>query len=143
MQLSRRADYGIRLLLELSMLPKGVRTSTEDVATKQNIPTTFLSKIARQLAQAGLVRAYPGLGGGLEMGRDPKDLTVLEALRALEGPIAMARCTLHPGECPRSTHCPMHLVWKKVEAGVSNELAGVTFDQLAQSELAAHAQQTR
>lgn len=139
MQLSRRADYGIRLLLELSMLPKGGRASTEDIAAKQNIPMTFLSKIARQLAQAGLVRAYPGLGGGLEMGCDPRDLTVLEALKALEGPIGMARCTTHPGECPRSTHCPMHVVWKRVEAGVSRELASVTFAQLAQSELAAHA----
>jgi Rrf2 family protein len=134
MQLSRRADYGIRLLLELSMLPKGARTSTEEVATKQNIPTTFLSKIARQLAQAGLVRAYPGLGGGLELGRDPGEMTMLDALQALEGPVAMARCTLHPGECPRSTHCPMHYVWKRVEVNIANELACVTFEQLAQSE---------
>lgn len=134
MQLSRRADYGIRLLLELSMLPRGARTSTEEVATKQNIPTTFLSKIARQLAQAGLVRAYPGLGGGLELGRDPGEMTMLDALQALEGPVAMARCTLHPGECPRSTHCPMHVVWKRVEVNISHELARVTFEQLAQSE---------
>jgi Rrf2 family protein len=134
MQLSRRADYGIRLLLELSMLPKGVRTSTEEIARKQNIPTTFLSKIARQLAQAGLVRAYPGLGGGLELGRDPNDMTMLDALQALEGSVAMTRCTLHPNECPRSAHCPMHSVWKKVEEGISSELARVTFSQLAQSE---------
>jgi len=138
MQISRRADYGIRLLMELAMLPESGRTSTEEIAKKQNIPTTFLSKIARQLAQAGLVRAYPGLGGGLELGRDPEEITVLQALEALEGPVAMARCTLHPGECPRSTHCPMHIVWKKVEFGISDELRRVTFDQLARAELATH-----
>jgi Rrf2 family protein len=134
MQLSRKADYGIRLLLELSLLPSGVRTSTEQIATKQNIPSTFLSKIARQLAQAGLVRAYPGLGGGLELGCDPSELTMLQALEALEGPVAMARCTLYPNECPRSTHCPMHVVWKRVEVNISRELARVTFEQLAQEE---------
>ncbi|MDH7489008.1 MAG: Rrf2 family transcriptional regulator [Anaerolineae bacterium] len=134
MQLSRRADYGIRLLLELSMLPEGSRTSTEEIAVKQRIPVTFLSKIARQLAQAGLVRAYPGLGGGLELGRDPHQLTMLDAIQALEGPIAIARCTLHPHECPRSAFCPMHQVWKKMEAQMVDELSHITFDQLAQAE---------
>jgi len=136
MQLSRKADYGIRLLMELSMLPKGGRTSTEEIATKQNIPTTFLSKIARQLSQAGLVRAYPGLGGGLELGRDPSNLTVLEAVQVLEGPVAMARCTLHPEECARSSHCPMHKVWKGVEKSIVAHLGKVTFAQLAQEEAA-------
>ncbi len=134
MQLSRRADYGIRLLLELALLPQGARASTEEIANKQNIPVTFLSKIARQLAQAGLVRAYPGLGGGLELGRDPHHLTILDAIQALEGPVAIARCTLYPHECPRSHFCPMHQVWKKMEAQMVDELSRVTFDQLAQSE---------
>ncbi len=134
MQLSRRADYGIRLLLELAMLPEGTRTSTEEIANKQRIPVTFLSKIARQLAQAGLVRAYPGLGGGLELGRAPHQLTMLDAIQALEGPIAMARCTLYPHECPRSHYCPMHQVWKKMEANMRAELSQITFDQLARSE---------
>jgi len=136
MQLSRKADYGIRLLMELSMLPKGARTSTEAIATKQSIPTTFLSKIARQLSQAGLVRAYPGLGGGLELGRNADDLTILEAVQVLEGPIALARCTIHPQECPRSSHCPMHQVWKEVEKGVVSYLGQITFAQLAQKEIA-------
>lgn len=134
MQLSRRADYGIRLLLELTMLPEGSRTSTEEIAVKQRIPVTFLSKIARQLAQAGLVRAYPGLGGGLELGRDPRQMTLLDAVQALEGPVSIARCTLYPHECPRSHFCPMHQVWKKMEAQLVNELSKITFAQLAQSE---------
>lgn len=134
MQLSRRADYGIRLLLELAMLPEGGRTSTEEIASKQRIPVTFLSKIARQLAQAGLVRAYPGLGGGLELGRDPRQMTLLDAVQVLEGPVSIARCTLHPHGCSRSRFCPMHQVWKKIEAQLVDELSKITFAQLAQSE---------
>lgn len=138
MQLSRRADYGIRLLLELSMLPEGARTSTEAIAKSQNIPATFLSKIARQLAQAGLVRAYPGLGGGLELNRPAHEFTLLEALEALEGPVAIARCTIHPEECPRSGYCPVHQVWKGVERDLVDRLGAVTFAQLAREELAVH-----
>lgn len=134
MQLSRKADYGFRLLLELSMLPAGRRTSTAEIAEKQNIPVSFLSKIARELTQAGLVRAYPGLGGGLELGRSPEDMTLLEALEALEGPVAFARCTLDPSSCPRSGHCPMHRVWKDLEATAVNRLSRVTFMQIAQEE---------
>ena len=134
MQVSRKADYGIRLLLELSMLPAGARTSTAEIAEKQDIPVSFLSKIARELAQSGLVRAYPGLGGGLELGRSAEDMTLLEALEALEGPVAFARCTLNPASCPRSGQCPVHQVWKDLEASVVNRLSRVTFMQIAQEE---------
>jgi Rrf2 family iron-sulfur cluster assembly transcriptional regulator len=134
MQLSRRADYGIRLVLELSLLPDGGRTSTEEIARRQNLPVTFLSKIARQLAQSGVVRTYPGLGGGLQLGRSPDALTVLDVVEALEGPVAMARCTIDPNECPRSNLCPVHKMWKEVEDGITARLRSVTFAQLAQAE---------
>ncbi len=138
MQLSRKADYGIRLLLELSMLPPGARTSTAEIAESQNIPVSFLSKIARELAQAGLVRAYPGLGGGLELGWNPEELTMLRAIEALEGPVAFARCTLDPDSCPRSGYCPMHQVWKDMEATMRDQLGRVAFSEIAEREKQAH-----
>lgn len=138
MQLSRKADYGIRLLLELAMLPPGARTSTSEIAERQNIPISFLSKIARELAQAGLVRTYPGLGGGLELGRNAGELTLLQAMEALEGPMAFARCTLDPDSCPRSGHCPMHQVWKSMESTIKNRLGEITFLEIAEREKQSH-----
>ncbi len=84
------------------------------------------------------MRTYPGLGGGLELGREAKDLTMLEALEALDGPVALARCTLNPEMCPRSGYCPMHKLWKDMEAGIIAQLRQVTFLEIAQKEKQAH-----
>jgi Rrf2 family protein len=134
MEISRRTDYGVRVILDLATLPERERSSTQEIAERQNIPSPFLAKIISQLALSGLVSTYRGAGGGVKLARPPAEISLLEVIEALEGPIRLNRCLIQPGACPRDQDCPVHDVWATAQAQLSNLLEGTTFDDLLVSQ---------
>ncbi|MFN2167900.1 MAG: RrF2 family transcriptional regulator [Anaerolineae bacterium] len=133
MEISRRTDYGVRVILDLATLPGDLRVSTQEIAERQNIPSPFLAKIISQLSLAGLVTTYRGAGGGVALARPPEEISLLHVIEALEGPIRLNRCVIQPDACPESGHCPVHGVWAKAQAELTSLLNVTTFDGLAES----------
>lgn len=134
MQISRRADYGVRVVLDLSIHCENGRASTQQIAERQNIPGPFLAKIISQLAQAGFVTTYRGAGGGVSLSRPSATITLLNVIEALEGPIQLNRCIGEPHRCPHDEQCPVHDVWAKAQADLTMLLGATTFDTLAGNE---------
>lgn len=133
MEISRRTDYGVRVILDLATLPGDYRVSTQEIADRQNIPSPFLAKIISQLSLAGLVTTYRGAGGGVSLARPPAQISLLQVIEALEGPIRLNRCVIQPDACPENEHCPVHEVWAKAQAELTSLLDITTFDSLAES----------
>jgi len=133
MQISRRADYGVRVILDLATNHNQQRTSTHEIAARQNIPSPFLAKIISQLALAGLITTYRGAGGGVSLSRPSSEISLLHVIEALEGPIALNRCVIDAEGCSQNEHCPVHDVWAKAQAELIALLATTTFDKLARS----------
>jgi Rrf2 family protein len=131
MEISRRTDYGVRVLLELASLAAGERASTQEVAVRQSIPGPFLAKIISQLSVAGLVTTYRGAGGGVMLARPASEISLLDVIEALEGPIQLNRCVIEPNACPRETKCPVHDVWAQAQADLVQMLSETTFAQLS------------
>jgi Rrf2 family protein len=131
MEISRRADYGIRVILDLSMLPLNNRTATQEIADRQNIPNPFLAKIISQLAFSGLVTTYRGAGGGVTLARLPAEISLLDVIEALEGPIRLNRCVIQPDACPENSQCPVHDIWVRAQDELVALLDTTTFDNLA------------
>jgi Rrf2 family protein len=136
MELSRRADYGVRLVLDLATQPAGSRSSTQEIAARQSIPVPFLAKIISQLSLAGLVVTFRGAGGGVALARPAIDINLLQVVEALDGPLVLNRCLLQPEACPRGGHCPVHDTWQAIQDQIAGTLRRTTFEQLAASELA-------
>lgn len=130
MEISRRTDYGVRVILDLASLPGGERASTQEIAERQNIPGPFLAKIISQLSLSGLVTTYRGAGGGVKLARPASEINLLQVIEALDGPVRLNRCVIEPGVCPRDTHCPVHHIWAKAQSDLSTLLAATTFDEL-------------
>ncbi len=144
MQLSRRGDYGLRLVLELALASPGEFVSAAPIAEKQDIPLAFLSKIVNQLVVAGLVRTQRGTRGGMILTRPPADISLLDVVEALEGPILLNTCLRAPGTCQRDTFCPIYTAWGQAQAALVQSLRSTTFDVLAdQARQQAMAQQKR
>ena len=76
MEISRRTDYGVRVILDLATRPNNERTSTQDIAQRQNIPGPFLAKIISQLALSGLVTTYRGAGGGVSLAGPASEISL-------------------------------------------------------------------
>ncbi len=130
MELSKRADYGMRVILDLAVLTKGERTSSRELAARQFIPLPFLSKIIAQLATAGLVDTQRGMQGGIRLAHPANQISMKDALEALEGSLVLNRCLVHPQECPLQRSCAIHDVWQDIQTQVSMTLSETTFAEL-------------
>ena len=131
MEISRRTDYGVRVILDLASLEKGERASTQEIAERQSIPAPFLAKIVSQLSTSGLVETYRGAGGGVVLARPASEINLLDVIEALDGPVRLNRCTTDPDACPRDEHCPVHDIWTQAQRGLTQVLTSATFDVLA------------
>jgi Rrf2 family protein len=134
MEISRRADYGVRVIIDLAALPKDGRASTSEIADRQNIPAPFLAKIISQLSLSGLVSTYRGSGGGVSLVRPASEISLLQVIEALDGPLQLNRCAIEPDACPRTGHCPAHQIWAKAQNDLTKLLGSTTFGDLVETE---------
>ncbi|TAK35593.1 MAG: Rrf2 family transcriptional regulator [Chloroflexota bacterium] len=130
MQISRQADYGIRAMIEVARLEPGETARTKDVARAQEIPLVFLTKIILQLVRAGLLRSYRGANGGIGLAKSKEEITLRDIVEAIEGPIALNRCVLREGECPRDKVCPVHKTWVSAQETLVAQLASTRLSDL-------------
>lgn len=131
MHVTRQADYAVRAVLYLAQRGPGVRTPTRQIARAQNIPLTFLAKIVAQLSAAGVLHAARGARGGVTLARPAKEISLLEVVEAIDGPLALNECTLETDCCPLGDDCPVRGVWRAARADLARRLSQTRFGRLA------------
>jgi Rrf2 family protein len=130
MQITRQADYAVRAVLYLATQDPNLRVPTAEIGQKQNIPVTFLAKIVAQLAAAGILRSTRGAHGGVALGRPADEISLLEIVEAIDGPMLLNDCVADPTACPLGDTCPVHPVWCEAQSELVNKLARTSFAQL-------------
>jgi len=130
MQITRQADYAVRAVLHLAKLGNTERAATSSIAEEQHIPPSFLAKIISQLSIAGLLHTSRGARGGVTLGREPKDITLLEVIEAIDGPIQLNECVGEEGLCTFDGECPLRPVWCDAQDELVTRLKGTNFAQL-------------
>jgi Rrf2 family protein len=137
MQITRQADYAVRAVLHLARNGE-TRTATSVIAEEQKIPPSFLAKIISQLSIAGLLHTSRGARGGVTLARDPKEITLLEVIEAIDGPIQLNECVGETGVCTFDANCPLRPVWCEAQEELVGRLKGTNFaDMLAKSRVTA------
>jgi Rrf2 family protein len=127
MQITRQADYALRAMIYLSRLDPTQRAATSQIAEEQKIPPSFLAKIISQLSIAGLIHTSRGARGGVSMARSPEEVSVLEVVEAIDGPISLNDCTGDPSACPFGEDCPLRPLWCETQAELIDRLRKTTF----------------
>lgn len=133
MQITRETDYAIRCLLHLARRPTRLAPVTE-IAAAMGVPAVFLAKILQRLAKARLVVSQRGVQGGFLLAREPEAITLLDAVEAVQGEVALNRCAETGTHCVHEHACPAHPVWVRLSERLARDLARHTFRQLAQRE---------
>ena len=128
LQLTRQADYGLRLMLEVGASAGGPVT-TIDAAKRQQIPYEFLRKVAHTLVSQGLLASERGARGGLTLRRPAESITMLEIVGAFGAP-ALNRCTVDPPSCDRRQACVVYPVWAKAQRETERVLASHHLSEL-------------
>ena len=135
MQITRQADYAVRAVLYLTKLSENERAATNIIAEKQHIPPSFLAKIISQLSIAGLLHTSRGARGGVMLAREAREISLLEVIEAIDGPIQLNECVGDSGLCSFDDDCPMRPVWCDAQEDLVKRLKGTNFADMLAREL--------
>ncbi len=136
MEITRQADYAVRAMIHVAGLPPDSRVSTAAISEAESVPLPFLTKVIAHLVRAGLVTTNRGMGGGVSIARLPEEITLLDVLEAVEGPISLNRCLLRGVTCEIEAYCAVHDVWAAIQDRLVQDLRAVTLSYLVQSQAA-------
>ena len=117
MRLSRKSDYAIMAIRHLSGLSKGQLGSINSIAEAEHIPREFLAKILKDLTRGGILVSFQGVKGGYMMAREPKEVTFLNVIEVIDGPIHLNLCTEPNGcRCEQYDTCDLKSFWESQES---------------------------
>jgi Rrf2 family protein len=131
MKITFKGDYALKALLDLSS-HFGKSQSIEEIAKRQDIPAKFLEQILLWLKKGGFVKSIRGKKGGYLLARDPKNITMGQALRYIEGPIEPIACVCEKGEstCSYSAKCALRDVFNDIGKWTASKVDSITFADL-------------
>ncbi len=133
-RLSRGAEYAVRGILYLSITYSEEKVSViEEISKAQDVPLPYMAKLFQSLARKGFVKSFKGQKGGFVLSKHPKDISLLDVIEAMEGPIFLNVCLIHDGYCPRDKVCPVHDVWGEAQRVFVDYLRKYNFERLAVS----------
>ena len=140
MLFSTKAEYGVRLMVELGRQPGSEPVALSAVAEAENLPLSYLEHLVAKLRQAGLVTSTRGAHGGYRLARPSAQITMDEVVEALEGQIAPMECFHETPEgkvsCSHEIDgdhaCATKLLWTRVQGGVTKALSGTTLADLVE-----------
>jgi Rrf2 family protein len=122
MQLTRAADYAVRVMLHLASQPEGAVVSRTVLAKAADAPESFLSKILQALGRAGLIQARRGVVGGFLLLPRGARASLLDVVESIDGPIALNVCVTSGAYCERHGECAAHRVWLKAQSAMLSVL---------------------
>ena len=125
MKVSKLADYAVVVVATLGN--KAERMNAAGIAKSSGLPEPTVAKVLKLLAKAGVVVSTQGPRGGYELGRAAEDITVLEVVKAVDGPISVVACVGAAEEdCDYETCCPVKGRWGAVNGAIHSALENVT-----------------
>jgi len=103
----------------------------KEIAELQNIPEKFLRKIIPQLCNAGLIKSYKGIKGGVSFAKSPETITPYDIIQAVEGPLALNKCLIDKEFCSNTRWCSVHTLWCDLLALMRHRLSSKSIKDLA------------
>ncbi len=132
LKLSKKADYALIAVRHLATLGVMQSQSAGDIAESYDISATLLAKVLQRLAKHGLVTARHGSSGGYQLARDPKDISALEVISAVDGPIVITSCITSHGNCDQSSKCTVREPLRRINESIAQVLRAVTISQMTE-----------
>lgn len=140
MQITKQADYAVRAVRYLSAIfdpnlemNDQKRSPTREIAEKQRIPGSFLAKIISQLSttKPPLLNTSRGASGGVTLAKEPKDISLLDVVEAIDGPIYLNECVADSSKCTFDDDCPIKPIWSEAQETLVTKLRTTRFDQFS------------
>jgi Rrf2 family protein len=131
MQLTRAADYALRVMIHLAGRPERERALLPQLAEMTGAPESFLSKVLQALTRAHLVASRRGKSGGFVILPRGRQASVSDVVEAIDGPIRLNICLTTGRSCVRKAICPVHPVWVQAQQAMMDVLCAARIADLA------------
>ena len=129
LRVTKLTDYASVVLTVLASDPATVLSASE-LADRAGLEMPTVAKLLKPLAQAGLVEGFRGANGGYKLARDAADISLVEIVEAMEGPLGMTECSVHSGQCGIEHSCGVRANWRRINDVVADALRGVSLAQM-------------
>lgn len=141
LRVTKLTDYASVVLTVLASAPETVLSAT-GLAERAGLEPPTVAKVLKPLAQAGLVLAFRGAAGGYRLARPASEISLVEIVEAMEGPLAMTECSIHEGQCGIEHSCSARANWRRINDVVADALRRVTLADMTLPAPAADAHRT-
>lgn len=129
MRITQECDYAIRIMVALAGLENGKILDASAISSEQNIPSRFAVKILRKLVLSKLVSSKKGANGGYMLGRSASQITLLNIVETIDGPIAVNRCVGSDSSC-NTAACSVHKIMLDINSHITEKLQSITLKDL-------------
>jgi Rrf2 family protein len=107
-------------------------SSIKNIAERQNISEYYLEQLFSSLRKSDLIKSVRGAQGGYMLSRDPKDITVLQIMEVLEGPVEISDCIDENNEksCGNMDCCATRLLWSRIKESIDSVMESTTLEDM-------------
>ena len=134
LKLTKKADYGLIAMRHLAEHADLGSCSAKDLAEMYGIPQEALAKILQKLVKAQLLASQQGTNGGYVLARGPKEISALEVIRAIEGPLFLTSCSTGDTECDQVNRCNIREPLRKVSRTIEEVLSKLTLWEMTDAQ---------
>jgi FeS assembly SUF system regulator len=130
-RLGKLTDYGLVLMTCMARGTGESLRTARDLARESRLPVSTVSKLLKQLLQSGLLTSHRGTKGGYVLARPPGQISVVEIISAIEGPMALTECSTDvTGLCNIERRCPIKTNQQIINQAVRGVLDKITLSDL-------------
>ena len=129
LRVTKLTDYATLVLTVLAARP-GEVLSAAGLAEQAGLEAPTVAKVLKPLAQAGLVEGLRGVHGGYRLSREAADISLIQIVEAMEGPLAMTECSQSESHCGIAHQCGARANWRLINDVVADALRGFTLAQM-------------
>jgi len=131
-KLSKKADYGLIAVKHLAMHREQHACSANEIADEYGISSTLMAKVLQKLARQNLVAAKHGSSGGYQLAKTPDQISALEVITAIDGPVLITSCVTSHGNCDATSKCSVREPLRRVNDSILNVLGTVTIAHMSE-----------
>lgn len=136
LKLTKKADYGLIALRHLAIAVDATESaSAKQIAEQYSIPLPLLSKVLQRLARSGFLESLQGTNGGYRLARPSDEMSVLEVIHTIDGPVILTSCFHDDQECDHTSNCSVREPLRKVHEAISNLLGSITIADICSGEI--------
>ncbi len=130
MRITSEADYAVRIVYCIASQKEKI--GAKDISEQIGVSIRFCLKILRKLVMSGILRSYKGADGGYALAKPAKEITVLQVVSTIDGPILLNKCLESDADCSHDGlyGCKFKKIWFDLSKKVESSLNEVNFEDM-------------